>query len=96
VAALDFGIDTNHPDLWPHLNLELSRSFVDEPLQYRPGGLAPFAHGSAMAGIIAAADDGAGTIGVAPEAEIVHLKVGRDVLGGTALSAKLAAITLRT
>jgi subtilisin family serine protease len=88
VAVLDWGIDLTHPDLLPNLNLELSRSLVlgwfGEPLQYEqlPGDPIPFAHGSASAGIIAAAEGGAGIVGVAPEAEIVHVKVGLDRTGG--------------
>ena len=82
VAVLDGGIDLTHPDLHPNLNLELSCCFVaDETLQYQPGGVIPFSHGSAVAGIIAGADDAAGITGVAPEAEIVHVKVLRDRTG---------------
>ena len=73
---LDAGIDLKHPDLYPKLNLALSRCFLDdETLQYKAGGPIP------LASIIAAADGGAGIIGVAPEAEIVHLKVARDSTG---------------
>jgi subtilisin family serine protease len=92
VAVLDLGIDLTHPDLWPNLNFDLSCSLVDEPLQYQTGGLLPFAHGSATAGIIAAADDGAGIVGVAPQAEIVHVNVGLDSTGHIASSAAMAGI----
>jgi len=75
VAVIDFGIDRYHPDLAPNINTELSRSFiegvdwgVDENRDF-------FGHGSMIAGIIAAADDGFGLTGVAPEAEIVALTV---------------------
>ncbi|MDD5220242.1 MAG: S8 family serine peptidase, partial [Candidatus Bipolaricaulis sp.] len=71
VAVLDTGIDVAHPDLVPNLNLELSKSYVpDEPFVDDLHG-----HGSNVAGIIAAADNGVGVIGVAPNAEIVALKV---------------------
>jgi subtilisin family serine protease len=73
VAVLDSGVVTNHVDLVPNLNVGLSRSFV-------PGeGLNPttaaFNHGTHVAGIIGAAINGRGTQGVAPEAELVAVKV---------------------
>jgi len=71
VAVLDTGIDVNHRDLAPNLNVALSKSFnPDEPTIDDFNG-----HGSNVAGIIAAADNAWGVIGVAPEAEIVALKV---------------------
>jgi subtilisin family serine protease len=74
VAILDTGFDTDHPDLASNINLELSKSFVPgEPLEY--GLDDPFSHGTHVAGIVAAGDNGFGTIGVAPEAELVLLKV---------------------
>jgi subtilisin family serine protease len=73
VAVLDSGIVTNHPDITPNLNLDLSKSFV-------PGeGLMPppntFNHGTHVAGIIAAPINNFGVQGVAPEAELVAVKV---------------------
>ncbi len=74
VAVLDSGVVTDHPDLVPNLNLALSTSFVpSEPSLYPPSGV--FNHGTHVAGIIAAAVNGIGTQGVAPEAEIVAVKV---------------------
>ncbi len=71
VAIMDTGIDTQHPDLAPNLNTALSTSFVPyEPFIDDLDG-----HGSNVAGIIAAADNGMGVIGVAPNAEIVAIKV---------------------
>ena len=71
VAVMDTGIDTYHPDLAPNLNTTLSTSFVPyEPFIDDLNG-----HGSNVAGIIAAADNGMGVIGVAPNAEIVAIKV---------------------
>lgn len=86
VAILDSGIDADHPDLAPNLNVALSRSFVPgEDWNVQPGFY--FNHGTHVAGIIAAADNGYGTIGVAPDAEIVAIKVlseydGRGSFGG--------------
>lgn len=77
VAVLDTGFDLDHPDLAPNINLTLSANFVPgESLQYGLPG--PFSHGTHVAGTIAAADNGFGTIGIAPEAELVLLKVLSD------------------
>ena len=76
VAVLDTGFDLTHPDLTPNINLELSADFTGEGLQYTLDD--PFSHGTHTAGTIAAADNGFGVIGVAPEAELVLLKVLRD------------------
>jgi len=71
VAILDTGIDTSHPDLAPNLNVGLSASFVP----YEPYIDDEDGHGTHVAGIIAAAHNGLGTIGVAPDAELVAVKV---------------------
>jgi lantibiotic leader peptide-processing serine protease len=73
VAVLDSGIYSSQVDIAPNLNLGLSVSFV-------PGeGLVPtvagFNHGTHVAGIIAAAINNKGVQGVAPQAEIVAVKV---------------------
>ncbi len=74
VAVLDTGIITTQPDLAPNLNLALSTSFVPtEPNLDPPYGA--FNHGSHVAGIIAAAINNRGIQGVAPQAEIVAIKV---------------------
>ncbi|MGC5583120.1 S8 family serine peptidase [Ornithinimicrobium sp. W1665] len=76
VAVLDTGFDLDHPDLAPNIDLALSRDFTDEGLQYTLAD--PFSHGTHVAGTIAAADNGIGVIGVAPEAELVLVKVLED------------------
>lgn len=74
VFVLDSGIDAEHPDLAPNLNTELSRSFIaGEHWNIRPGNY--FNHGTHVAGTIAAAQNEFGVIGVAPEAELVAVKV---------------------
>lgn len=74
VFILDSGIDADNPDLAPNINTSLCASFVPgEGYDVRPGSY--FNHGTHVAGIIAAADNGIGVIGVAPEAEIVAVKV---------------------
>ncbi len=73
VAVLDTGVDADHPDLAPNVNTALSTSFVEG--QDFDNDFVDFDHGSHVAGIVAAADNGVGVIGVAPEAEIVAVKV---------------------
>lgn len=74
VAVLDSGIVTNHLEFvnGQNFNLGLSKSFVAaEPSLDPPVGV--FNHGTHVAGIIAAR--GIATLGVAPQAEIVAVKV---------------------
>lgn len=71
VAVLDAGIQSTHPDLAANLNRALSTSFVPGETFDGPPG----AHGTQVAGIIAAAQNGIGVVGVAPEAELVAVKV---------------------
>ncbi len=74
VAVLDSGVITDQPDLAPNLNLTLSKSFVPTEPDLNPPANT-FNHGTHVAGIIAAAVNGIGTQGVAPDAEIVAVKV---------------------
>jgi len=71
VAVLDAGIQSTHPDLAPNLNKALSTSFI--PGQTFDGPPGP--HGTQVSGIIAAARNGMNTVGVAPNAELVMIKV---------------------
>jgi subtilisin family serine protease len=74
VAVLDSGIDADHPDLASKVNQALSVSFVPgENWNPLPGFY--FNLGTHVAGTIAAADNGLGVIGVAPEAELIAVKV---------------------
>lgn len=85
VFILDSGIDAEHPDLSPNLNTTLSKSFVPgEDWNVRPGQF--FNHGSHVAGIVAAADNSFGVIGVAPKAEIVAVKVLSEYTGSGSFS----------
>jgi subtilisin family serine protease len=78
VAVLDAGCWATHVDLAPNVNTGLSTSFVPGENTYLPlqGG---FNHGTHVSGIIAAAINGKGVQGVAPEAEIVCVKVLRTL-----------------
>lgn len=80
VFILDSGIDAENRDLAPNLNTSLCTSFVPgEEYNISPGTY--FNHGTHVAGIIAAADNSYGVIGVAPEAEIVAVKVLSEYTG---------------
>lgn len=94
VAVLDSGFDTDHPDLVPNIDFKTSISLVPhEPLKYALSG--KNSHGTHTAGTIAAADNGIGIIGVAPEAELVLVKVLSDSGEGT-FSAVLQGILYAT
>jgi len=89
VAVLDTGFDLNHPDLIE--NIAGSISFVEgESAQYNLPDM--FSHGAHVAGIIAAADNDIGTIGVAPKAKLLLVKVLQDD-GYGALADVLAGMT---
>jgi subtilase family protein len=67
VAAIDSGVELDHPDL--RGRIALSRNFVDGQ------EFIAESHGTAVAGIIGArADDGKGIVGVAPEATLLALR----------------------
>jgi subtilisin family serine protease len=89
VFVLDEGFDLTHPDLAPNYNLGLSATFVPLPGENVDASYVladPFSHGTHVAGTIAAADNAFGTIGVAPDAEIVPVKVLSEVVGSGAFS----------
>lgn len=79
VAILDGGIWDQHVDIAPNLDVARSRSFATGAFNT---DLGTFWHGTHVAGIVAAADnaDNLGTIGVAPQATIIGVKV---LHGGT-------------
>lgn len=80
VAVLDSGIWSGHPDIASNLNLGLSTSFVPTEPDIDPI-VSGFNHGTHVAGIIAAPINGEGVQGVAPQAEIVAVKVLRSDTG---------------
>ena len=91
VAVLDSGMDGTHPDLVSNVNTALSTSFIEgEDWQVRPGFY--FNHGTHVAGTIAAADNEIGVIGVAPNAEIVAVKVLSEFTGSGPFSSINAGI----
>lgn len=73
VAVLDGGIHSTHQDLDGNLDVACSASFVaGQPFNNDTG---TFWHGTHVAGIVAAEDNGIGTLGVAPDATIIGVKV---------------------
>jgi subtilisin len=68
VVILDTGVDASHPDLAP--NVKGAVSFVPGESPHDGNG-----HGTHAAGIVAAAENGAGIIGVAPAAWLYNVKV---------------------
>ena len=72
VAVLDNGLDATNPDLAPNDKLGLDRAAVSlqaggAPVQDKDN------HGTEVAGVIAAARDGHGVVGVAYDAQLVSL-----------------------
>ncbi len=81
VAVLDAGMAIHHPDLAENVDTADMRSFV-------PGeGVEPvgtgFNHGTHVGGIIAAAINGRGIQGVAPQATLIPIKVLRESGSGS-------------
>jgi subtilisin family serine protease len=71
IAVLDTGVWYYHPDLWANIDFAAGASFVPES----PDFLDDNGHGTHVAGIIAAANNDWGTIGVAPDATLIPVKV---------------------
>lgn len=72
VAIVDGGIYDNHIDLRTQIDRDASRSFVPGTAWNQDTGT--FWHGTHVAGIVGAADNGLGTVGVAPGATLVGVK----------------------
>ncbi len=85
VAIIDTGINYNHPDLCD--NYKGGYDFVNDDVD----PLDDNGHGTHCAGIIAAADNDIGVIGVAPEANLYSLKIVNSTGSGN-ISDLIAAI----
>ncbi len=92
VGVIDSGVDIDHPDIAPNLDLDLSCSFIfDDTPTAAPGEAGNGdcsnkaavqdvnGHGTHVASTIAAPVNGFGIAGVAPEATIVALKACTEV-----------------
>ncbi|OIJ86480.1 S8 family peptidase [Streptomyces colonosanans] len=80
VAVIDTGVDDTHPDLAPNFNRDASVNCVSGKPNtadgaWRPGVSSGSAHGTHVAGEIAAAKNGIGMTGVAPGVQVAGIKV---------------------
>ena len=91
IAIIDNGVDADHRDLKNSLNHALSKSFVPNE-HWDVKQAFGFNHGTHSAGIIAANDDAWGATGVAPESELVALKVASEKTGSGDFSWLLEAL----
>ena len=89
VAVLDSGVYCAHLDIIPNLNTAKSASFVAGQTYCNTSGST---HGTHVMGTIGAADNGIGTIGVAPEAELIAVKVLNPVTGSGSFAAIIQGI----
>lgn len=97
VAVIDTGFDVKNPDInfadvsFNALSIDENGKVVDPNGEY--DAAAPSYsnenHGTAVAGIIAAKDNGKGVVGVAPEAEVIPIRLINDY--GTVSSAQIIA-----
>jgi len=71
IAVVDTGIWYYHPDLNANIDFSSGASFVPGVTDF----LDDHGHGTHVAGIIAAADDGWGALGIAPNAVLIPIKV---------------------
>ncbi|MDQ1617939.1 MAG: lantibiotic leader peptide-processing serine protease [Actinomycetota bacterium] len=88
VGILDSGIDARNPDIAPNFDAERSRNFVtdmpdiDGPCEFPsckdPVGWDDSGHGTHVAGTVAAAANGTGLSGVAPNVTLVEIRGGQD------------------
>jgi len=79
VGDIDTGIDYTHPDLAPNIDFSRSVSCLSGvPDQNPDAWFDNHFHGTHTAGTIAAAHNGLGMIGVAPNVKIAAIKAGND------------------
>ncbi|MGO1165420.1 MAG: S8 family peptidase [Janibacter sp.] len=88
VGIIDTGVDASHPDIAPNFDHKLSRNFttdipeIDGPCEVAscvdPADVDQGGHGTHVAGTVAAARNGIGVSGVAPEVGIVNVRAGQD------------------
>ncbi len=95
IGIIDTGVFDEHPDLTENVNAELSQNFTDDDGDFRPES-PETDHGTHVAGIAAARNDAdpegnTGVVGVAPDTEILALRV-FSATGGAATGDILAAV----
>jgi len=79
VGDIDTGLDYNHPDLRQNVSSADSANCLSgAPVQGAPAAMDDEGHGTHTAGTIAAADNGTGIVGVAPNVRIAGIKAGNS------------------
>jgi subtilisin family serine protease len=91
VASMDTGVDASHPDIAPNFDASLSRNFtvdiplVDGPCEEEPdqscndpADVDENGHGTHTSGTMAAALNGIGISGVAPDVTLINVRAGQD------------------
>ncbi|MFI6010774.1 S8 family peptidase [Streptomyces sp. NPDC051243] len=85
VAVIDNGVDDTHPDLAPNFSAAQSANCAGGKADTSPGAWRPYttadAHGTHVAGEIAAPRNGIGIAGVAPGVKVSAIKVSDPVNG---------------
>ena len=82
VAVVDTGIQFTHPDLAGNYRGDLSFDFYQNDTNPSPTGSVGSAHGTAVAGIIGAdGDNNYGMSGIAPNVDLVGLRIGTGTGG---------------
>lgn len=93
IAVLDNGFDLTHSDLAGKViaSKNFNSTIAANALATKtdPNAVTWGWHGTSMTGIAAAANNGAGTVGVAPDAKLLLGQVGQ---GGTSVSIEMAAV----
>lgn len=89
VAVLDSGVFCTHADIAPNLLAADSASFVPGESYCNTAGST---HGTHTSGTILAADNGIGTIGVAPESRLIAVKVLSATTGSGSFSGIIQGI----
>ncbi|MDO8562193.1 MAG: S8 family serine peptidase, partial [bacterium] len=99
VAVIDTGIDIDNPDLRPAIDTSCSVSYFNryfdnsgnDPMIFASIDSKVNGHGSHVAGVIAARDDGHGVVGVAPEAKLCVIRI-LDKTGSGSIDATIWGI----
>ncbi len=78
VGDVDTGLDFTHPDIAPNYSAALSTDCSSGTPQPLLAGNDKFGHGTHTAGTIAAASNGTGIVGVAPNVTIAGIKSSND------------------
>ncbi len=93
VAVIDTGVDIDHPEFNGKIS-ERSYNATKDKTVNECGDWSLVddtqGHGTAVCGVISAAFDGAGTVGIAPEAELLVIKVESEANGGFCHSSDIA------